>query len=83
MGRTLAPKVRMEKEEGQYLRIKLLLSNIRLRQIAEKFGVSKVYVSQILECERHHEEIVKYLRDIPEPDGMKKVLKFAKNRSAA
>ena len=83
MSRTLEPKIRLEKEEAEYLRLKLVLSNIRHRQIAERFKVATAYISQILACERYRQDVVDYLRELPEPDVMKKMMKFSKARIKA
>jgi hypothetical protein len=83
MSRTLEPKVRLEKDEAEYLRLKLVLSNIRHRQIAAMFKIAPAYVSQILACERYHVKVVEYMRNLPEPDALKKMIKYSKNRQRA
>jgi len=76
-------KIRLSHDEAQYLKIKMLLANIRYRDIAEKFGVSHGFITQILNGERYRKDIVEYIRAIPESEDLKRLIKFRKSQHAA
>lgn len=76
-------KIRLSHDEAQYLKIKMLLANIRYRDIGEKFGVSFSFIAQILNGERFRDDIVEHIRAIPEPEELKRMFKYRKSQHAA